>query len=147
MGDRAAILGLEFDWLAVDSESHVAFFSTAGAGYAPAAFVEDTEAHSRAIDEILTMPVRTKALCERELAPGLVNTWRLVAERGVFAFDSDPLGGPYRLIARPDVPVRLAELPAAVAEVVQGVTLRTVRFDEARELSESQLSREDRDEP
>src|SRR2546422_533950 len=60
---------------------------------------------------------RTTAKCERELRPDLTNTWKIMAERGIFAFDSDPLGGPYRLIATPQVPIRVDELPGAVAEV------------------------------
>lgn len=44
----AEILGLEFDWLASDADGHVALFSTAGGGYTPEAFLQDTDAHDRA---------------------------------------------------------------------------------------------------
>ncbi|RKG76654.1 hypothetical protein D7W79_17330 [Corallococcus exercitus] len=46
MGAKTAkdISGYEFDWLACDGAGHVGFFSTAGGGHAPEAFLRDTEA-------------------------------------------------------------------------------------------------------
>ena len=46
--------GLEFDWLAVDADGHVAFLSTAGGGLVPAGV--DPDAHDAAIDAILSAP-------------------------------------------------------------------------------------------
>ncbi len=40
--------GLEFDWLAVDADGHVAFLSTAGGGDVPAGV--DPDAHDAAIE-------------------------------------------------------------------------------------------------
>lgn len=48
------IQGLELDWLRSDADGHVALFSTAGAGFAPAEFLRDTDAHDEAIDAVLT---------------------------------------------------------------------------------------------
>src|SRR5215470_2211722 len=93
------IQGLEYDWLAIDSEGYIALFSTAGGGYAPHAFLQDVEAFDAAIASIISQPACTTTACSRELPTGLTNTWKLMAERGIFAFDSDPVGGPYRLIA------------------------------------------------
>lgn len=95
------ILGLEFDWLASDADGFVALFSTAGGGYAPDEFLRDTDAYDAAIDVVLGSPASTVARFAPELPPGLKNTWRMVAERGLFAFDSDPHGGPYRMVAAP----------------------------------------------
>jgi hypothetical protein len=132
MGQKSAeeILGVEFDWLCCDVDSHVALFSTAGAGYAPEEFLRDTDAHDAAIDSILLFPASTIALFAPDLPVGLKNTWRLVAERGLFAFDSDPNGGPYRLVAAPKVPVRVAELPKSAAAVVSALQFGNIRFTE-----------------
>ena len=46
------IVGLEFDWLACDADGHVGFFSTAGGGCAPEAFLRDTDAFDAAIEAI-----------------------------------------------------------------------------------------------
>jgi hypothetical protein len=133
--------GFEYDWLAVDAEGFVAMFSTAGAGYAPAELLQDPEAFDSAIDAILQMPVRSAAACVRELPPGRVNTWKLIAERGVFAFDSDPLGGPYRLVASPHVAVLATELPSHVSSVASRIVLSNVLFRRATELGERQIRR------
>lgn len=122
------ILGLEFDWLASDADGYVALFSTAGGGYAPDEFLRDTDAHDAAIDAVLASPASTVARFAPELPPGLKNTWRMVAERGLFAFDSDPHGGPYRVVAAPADPIRIVDLPRGVIDIVGRLKLRQVRF-------------------
>ena len=98
------IRGREYDWLARDDDGHVALFSTAGAGYAPVEFLWNTEAHDRAIQAILALPASTAARLAPELAANLENTWKLVAERGLFAFDCDPNGGPTAWSQSPWIP-------------------------------------------
>ena len=122
------IQGLEYDWLASDEDGHVALFSTAGGGYAPAEFLRDTNAHDAAIDAILAVPVSTAASFAPAVAPGLQNTWKMVAERGLFAFDCDLNGGPYRLVAAPLVPLRMDFLPAFASDVVSRLKLK-MRFE------------------
>jgi hypothetical protein len=120
--------GLEYDWLGSDVSGCVALFSTAGAGYAPKAFLRDTDAHDMAIQAVLVLPVTTEARFAPDLGPGLINTWRLVAERGLYAYDSNPNGGPYRLVAAPVVPVRVDALPPDVANVATAVRC-SLRFE------------------
>lgn len=117
------IEGLEFDWIACDTEGRVAVFSTAGGGEAPAEFLLDTDAHDVALEVLLAMPASTSARFAPPMADGFRNTWRLAAERGLFAYDTDPSGGPYRLVAAPSVPCLLSSLPSSV----QGVAAR-IRF-------------------
>jgi hypothetical protein len=138
------IVGLEYDWLAVDAEGLVGLLSTAGGGYAPKAFLADIDAFDAAIATILSLaPRTTAATCNRELPAGLTNTWKLMAERGLFAFDSDPHGGPYRLIAAPHRPVSLQDLPPMVRGVAERVVLSTVVFRVVREISESDIRQQD----
>jgi hypothetical protein len=63
----------------------------------------------------------------------------MMAERGIFAFDSDPDGGPYRLVACPEIPVRVSELPAAVAAVARRITYLHLEFAELSEVSPALL--------
>lgn len=119
--------GLEFDWLAVDGDGHVAFLSTAGGGIVPVGV--DPDGHDAAIDAILATPALTHAALAPDLRADLRNPWREVAERGLFGFDSSPLGGPYRKVAAPGRPVLLAELPSSAAAVA--VPLKGVRFGDA----------------
>nr|WP_241567047.1 hypothetical protein [Hahella sp. KA22] len=55
------ISGYEYDWLACDMQGYVALFTTAGSGYAPKVFLEDTEEYAQAIDIILNLPTTTSA--------------------------------------------------------------------------------------
>jgi len=133
------VQGFEHDWLASDTEGRVALFSTAGGGYAPDAFIASIATFDEAIDAILLMPPISVATCTRELPDGLENTWKLIAERGFFAYDSDPLGGPYRLIAAPLNPVALANLPVPIRNVAGTIVLPSVAFKRAREITEEQI--------
>lgn len=124
----ADIQGLEYDWLGSDDHGCVALFSTAGAGYAPKAFLLDTDAHDVAIHAVLALPATTTTKFAPDLAPDLINTWRLVAERGLYAYDCDLNGGPYRLVAAPAVPVQVDALPPDVATVATAVRC-SLRFE------------------
>lgn len=123
------VKGLEYDWIACDVNGFVGLFSTAGGGYTPAAFLDDTAAHDAAIDAILALPASTRARFAPQLPPNLQNTWQLVAERGLFAFDSDVHGGPYRQVAAPIAPIHVDDLPQSARSVARAITLRRVRFD------------------
>ncbi len=136
------ILGYEFDWLARDADDYVALFSTAGGGYAPEEFLRDTDAHQAAIDAILALPASTRVRFAPVLTSEHQNTWFLVAERGLFAFDADPNGGPYQLIAAPDRPVRATALPASVTGVLRELQFQLIRFDTIGTLSDDSLRRE-----
>jgi hypothetical protein len=133
------IAGLEFDWLASDADGHVALFSTAGGGYVPEKVLQDTDAHLAAIEAILDAAASTEARLAPELAPALTNTWRLVAERGLFAFDSDLSGGPYHLVSAPKEPVRLAQLPGSVRVLASLPFFPHLKFTERTEISKERL--------
>jgi hypothetical protein len=124
------VSGFEFDWLASDADGYVALFSTAGGGFAPLPFLQNPDAHQMAIDELLAGPASTTARFAPEFTAARQNTWRLVAERGLYAYDSGAHGGAYRLLAAPSVPVRVAALPAAAREVVGSIRFQHLRFSE-----------------
>lgn len=137
------VRGIEYDWLAIDVENHVALFTTAGGGYTPDEFLRDTDAHDAAIEAILALPVRTTALFVPTLPAGKQNTWKRMAERGLFAFDADANGGPYRRVAAPQSPVRIDDLPEEVVAVVLDLKSRDLRFARLTEVTASALA--DRD--
>lgn len=135
----ADIRGLEYDWLATDADGHVAFFSTAGGGYAPDEFLRDTDVHDAAITVILGLPARTEARFAPSVTTGCQNTWKLMAERGLFAFDSDPQGGPYRLVSAPKQPIRANELLEGAVRAPTRLVFADLRFAELSEVSEAVL--------
>lgn len=134
-----SVQGIEFDWLACDAHGHVGLFTTAGGGYAPTEFLRDTDAHDRALEVILARSRSSLALFAPAVSPGLVNTWQLAAERGLYAFDSDPNGGPYRLVAAPAVPITVRELPPDVADLISKLHL-PINFKGHSEISATLLS-------
>jgi hypothetical protein len=138
---REGIRGFEYDWLASDADGHVALFSTAGGGYAPEEFLDDIDVHDLAIATILWLPVSTRARSAPQLSTHLPNTWRGVAERELFAYDSDFHGGPYRLVAAPEIPVHVGDLPASVAGAVRSVSFRNLCFADQSALDEVLLKR------
>jgi hypothetical protein len=131
------ILGFEYDWIASDGADYVGFFATAGGGYAPVEFLIDTDAHHRAIETIIAMRPRTTVLFSEE---GQHSTWTQMAERGVFAFDADICGGPYRLVAAPVTPLKVHEIPDVVAQVVRRLRFTHLRFADAEEISSEHLT-------
>jgi hypothetical protein len=133
------IAGFEYDWLAVDADGHVAQFSTAGAGYAPSEFLRNTDAHEQAIDLIRELPISTTACFAVEVKPQCENSWKIAAERGLFAFDSHPNGGPYRLAGAPAAALHVSELPAAIATVANSLVLGHLRFSALSVISEEMI--------
>ena len=139
MKTKFDIQGYEYDWLAVDSDGHVGLFSTAGGGFAPQPFLADIEAADIAIERILALAPTSAVACNVVLAEGLINTWRLVGERGIFAFDSDSSGGPYKLIAKPRRPVLISELPMDIRVVASRVSFAALRFFGSTVIAAEQL--------
>lgn len=127
------ILGLEFDWLAIDKDGHLGLFSTAGGGRAPHAFLRDTDAHDAGLDALMATPSTTTARFFREIAAGLDNPWKQAAERGVFAFDSSPNGSPYELVAAPRDAAEIGSVPEATADAARTVKLDHLRFADVPE--------------
>jgi hypothetical protein len=134
--------GFEYDWLACDADDYVGFFSTAGGGYAPGQLLENTDRHDAAIKLILSLPVSTSAEFAPDLAPKYENTWRMVAERGLYAYDADFNGGPYRLVAVPRVPKKVGQFPDSISSVVRLLRLRGQKFSDRDEISGDTLERE-----
>ena len=108
------IRGTEHDWLAVDRDGNVALFSTAGGSAAPPAYLRNIDGYVEAIDAILALPGPTGVAPQ---PPRWDNTWREVADRGLFAYDGDYNRGPYRLLERPALAVAVNALSPAIAAV------------------------------
>jgi hypothetical protein len=122
------IQGYEYDWLACDENGHVALFSTAGGGFAPPAFLEDTDIYDRAIDAIQALPIGSEAVRAPQVKDGRPNIWKEMALRGVYAFDADANGGPYRLVGIPSKPIWVGHLPKSVADVVKIISFSNLQF-------------------
>lgn len=81
--------GIEFDWFAKDSDGNLALFATAGEGFFPTS-VEAHHTKHMSISESLPSPnIGTKSV------------WSDYAALGLYVFDWDLPGGPYKLRATP----------------------------------------------
>jgi hypothetical protein len=132
------IQGLEHDWLATDADGHVAVFSTAGGGYAPDAYLQDPDAYDTAISTIAELPIVGSPV----LAPKPGDIWATAAERGLFGFDGDLHGRPYKRVAIPKSPTHITQLPHSLAAVAGRLVLSEIRFADAAEVSGDELRRE-----
>jgi len=121
--DASDLQGREFDWFATDADGHAGLFSTAGGGAIPGAVLATRELHDAAVAALLTAPPTSEVEFAPPVGPGLANDWAAAAARGLFAFDSDPNGGPYRLVARPKAPAQPDSLPAAVRDAAATAVL------------------------
>ncbi|AGC48339.1 hypothetical protein MYSTI_07067 [Myxococcus stipitatus DSM 14675] len=139
---RDDIAGAEHDWLAVDQDGYVGFFSSAGGGYAPDAYLQDVDVHDTAISVLFDMEPRTSPVP----APGQSSTpddyWQKMAARGVYAFDSSHHGGPYHLLASPLVPASLKTLPEEVARAANRITYKNLSFSTLSTVYEELLKKD-----
>lgn len=124
--DAVENVGLDFDWLASDAEGHVAVFSSAGVEIPPDAVLRDMDAHVRALGALFATPASTHPVFA-PTAPGH-DRWYAAAERGLFVYRCSPAGGPYRLAAAPETPIRAVDLPAGAGLVVQALRFGQLRF-------------------
>ncbi|MCE9580722.1 MAG: hypothetical protein K8W52_46810 [Deltaproteobacteria bacterium] len=133
------IRGTEHDWLAVDRDGHVALFSTAGGSAAPPAYLRDIEGYEVAIAAILALPGPTGVAAQ---PPGSWdNTWREVADRGLFAYDGEFNRGAYRLLERPALAVAMAARPPAIAAVCARVRFAHLTFAATVAITDEDVAR------
>ncbi len=133
------IAGYEYDWLLCDCEGKIAFMSTAGVGYAPVTFLENTGDYERAIDEILKLRKSTSAKKYPIVGNGCVNDWKDMAERGVYGYDAGTSEEYYELISAPKSPLFLKDLPKDLSLIIEKAQLTDVSFEHTTEITKSNI--------
>lgn len=132
--------GTEHDWLATDSDGHVAFFSTAGGGYPPRQYLRAIDDYDSALAALFACPTSCAARFAPRLRSALESSWLMAAERGLFAFDGDiSNSGPYKLCAAPMVPTLLESLPPLVTEVAARIRLAHLKFTDLSTITETMI--------
>ena len=116
------IQGREFDWFALDSEGNLALFATAGEGFIPVEVVGCIAMHD-AISESLPAP-----------HTGTLQVWNDYAAKGLFVFDWDLPGGPYRRQVVPTGPMT-RDLRAKIM-AIHNVPFLNVSFGSITELKQ-----------
>ncbi len=110
--------GREFDWYAVDSEGHVAIFTTAGEGHIPKAVLESFILHDE-ISESMESPNW-----------GSSDVWSDFANQGFFVFDWELPGGPYKRQCSP-----ASEIDASLkSKILRIAATISIRFSDVQEI-------------
>ena len=133
------INGFEYDLLGCDRLGQVALLSTAGIGIAPDVFLLDTDKYDQVIENIFKLPVSTSVTRSPKIGAGLVNTWLLAAERGLYGYDASAPDGIYSRVSIPEVAILVNQLPSEIAKVVRQFQFNATTFNSAENLHKSDL--------
>jgi hypothetical protein len=118
--------GREFDWYAIDSEGNIGLFSTAGEGTIPGTVMDAYSEHDDISDQLES--------------PNWGNSevWSDYAKLGLYVYDWDLPGGPYK---RERVPFNAMsnELKTKILNMDSLFNL-SVRFEELEEITSVQLN-------
>ncbi|HMF19985.1 MAG TPA: hypothetical protein VKE98_22455 [Gemmataceae bacterium] len=128
----------DFEWYAVDDKGQVALLTSAGFGAIPLQVFLDRDIYYSAREYFNSLPHRCGSKLFVNDSSNL-SSWRDVVHRGLFSYDWSNSAGqytpgkPYTLIAAPQKPITLFELPTSVAEYVSPIRFH-VNFEEAMDL-------------
>jgi hypothetical protein len=105
---------MDFSWLAVDRDGHVAWLVTFGSAVVPPWVERDPDAFGEA--EVLLTGLPERGGADVTKSSSAAREWVEAARRGVFGYDWSVYEGPYKLVARPANPIEVASLPPVLAE-------------------------------
>lgn len=119
--------GIEFDWLAVDSQQQVALFTSAGYGAVPEAVLRNVPLVDDAMEALEQLPTTGMATKVSVPGNGDYSDWLRAGAQGFFAYDWTIWSGPYKRLASPTIPILLKHLPAPIRKAAELVNL-TLNF-------------------
>ena len=134
---------LDLEWYACDRGGNIACLTTAGLAAVPLRVFRSRSAYLATRRFLSRLGVRGgHELREagRRMPPALAGDWVEAARRGLFAYDwGHGAGGyepglPYRLVAAPERPLTLPEVPPPVRRWLEAVRFELVDFPGAAEL-------------
>jgi hypothetical protein len=120
----------DFDWFAIDRKNSIALLTTTSPGSVLRSVFRDMEAYLNVVAFFQDLPPTGNAeIVVSEY--GRVDDWRDTAERGLYGFDfqgSERGSHGYKMIARPERPVHLGQVPGWVREWLEGQRLEDAVF-------------------
>ncbi len=108
--ERNDVWGIEFDWFAVDEVGHLGFFASSGSGLVPI--------------EAQSLEAEIEELAAHLHIPFGRDSWEHAAAAGLYAYDGDINGGPYRLNGTPEVRLLSHELPEFLQPLANAIGYR-----------------------
>ena len=128
---------MEFDWLGSDESGEIGFFSSAGYGLVPEHALENADALADLGTEVRSIRSPCSALVH--VAPARdISDWVEIATYGFHALDWRADQAAYELIASPEVPCMVEDLPGSLKS---SLVVLTLRFSLSHEIQRIDLSR------
>jgi hypothetical protein len=121
---NSPLAGVEFDWLAVDRDGHVALLSTFGSAVVPGWIEVSFDAYEELPRSLWPLKRRAFAVAP----PWTFHEWLAAAARGIYAYDWSADTGPYLRLARPFPPAKVDALPEPVAALARRTRFPHVCF-------------------
>jgi hypothetical protein len=116
--------GTDFDWFCVDDAGEIGHFTTAGFKLLPKSVSSSAEDLKLVTDYFeKEAPVRCAHLIDGDFK-GNLRDFLAMADRGLYSFDIETYGTTYSRVARPEVPLRLIDLPKPIREIVGRTIMR-----------------------
>ena len=104
------ILGIDFEWYAVDAIGQMAMFTSAGSEYFPNVFFDNVGLRNNCWEILSPLPAMTSfRICNSD--NGIINDWIKAAKAGFYAYDYDICGDSgHMLICSPDNPINVKSI-------------------------------------
>jgi hypothetical protein len=136
---RAAVSGVEFDWILVDAQEHVALCCSSQDGDIPDLVLAIDEARHDEFRDTLAalarqLPVLGDARVERG-GMGWDQETPALAQRGLYVFDCRTGSGPYHRVLVPTVPARFTNVQPLLGDFRDFVPAARVSFADTESFS------------
>lgn len=121
------LIGMEYDWLAIDTKGQIGFFSTAGSGYVPKRHHANQDFYASVGISLDSATEKCVPLVYPTKEGAKIDLWIEMTGSGIYAFDFDIYEDEYKLIAKPSKPQIISNLSLVVPEIS---TLKTCHIDD-----------------
>jgi hypothetical protein len=130
--------GMDYEWCAMDEAGNIAIFTAAGIGPIPLPVLQARALTDLLTNEVPAMPVRGGARLQVSLPRP--DDFMNFAVRGFYAYDwqdvhrTSGMTKRYELVAYPDAPIHLKEIPERLQAMLMTTKIAGVRFAECPSL-------------
>ena len=124
--ESSPLRGLDFSWMAVDRDGHLAWLVTFGSAVVPPWVERDADALDDIEASLLALPERGGVDVNDS---SLVGGWVNAAKRGIFGYDWRVYTGPYDRVARPLNPLLVGDLPQSLIKIAERTQFDHVCFE------------------
>jgi hypothetical protein len=127
--------GIDYEWYGLDSERHIAVFTTAGIGPIPIVVLAQLTTADRLADYVWQMPSRGEAIMLVSLPRP--DDYVYFASRGFFSYDwadvyrTREFTSSYEIHSKPERSIRLTEMPSEFHDLLRATAFESLRFSDS----------------